>query len=83
MATIFLKAELTPQQIIEAIGQLDRHDLERITRQTLQAQAKQKAEVRYEREAQILAVIFEKKPVTFRRKFERLRKKQRTQNLNE
>jgi len=36
MATISPKAELTPEQIIEAISQLNSQDLEVVTRQALQ-----------------------------------------------
>jgi hypothetical protein len=77
MATV-----LTTEQLIKAIGKLEGNELESVTREALQRHAKSKAEKRFQREAELLDTIFEKKSAAFRRRYDRLNAKRNAFQLS-
>src|SRR5579863_2155546 len=77
MATVSVQAQLTMQQLLEAIGQIDAASLESVTHKALQLQAQNNAQDRFQREAELLDIVFRKKPLMFRRRFDRLNVKRR------
>ena len=81
MATVSVQAQLTMEQLLEAIGKLDAASLKSVTHKALQLQAQNNAQVRFQREAELLNVIFRKKPLAFRRRFDRLNVKRRAFKL--
>lgn len=81
MATVSVQAQLTTEQLLEAIGKLEPGELESVTRKALQLQAQHNAQRRFHREAELLDIIFRKKPAAFRRRFDRLNAKRRAFTL--
>lgn len=75
MANVLIQTQLTTEQIIDVIGQLDASDLESVLRKAMQFQAKQKGQSQFQRESELLNRIFQKKSATFRRRFDRLKTK--------
>jgi hypothetical protein len=82
MATISVQAQLTTQQLMDAIRQLDGSELESLTRQIMQRLAQSKAEDNFQREMELLNIIYAKKSAAFRRRFDRLKAKQRAFQLS-
>jgi hypothetical protein len=52
-----------------------------VTHKALQLQAQNKAQERFQREAELLDMVFRKKPLPFRRRFDRLNVKRRAFKL--
>lgn len=81
MATVVVQAQLTVEQLLEAIGQLDAVGLDTVTHKALQMQAQHNAQDKFQREVELLDTIFRKKPVGFRRRFDLLNAKARVFKL--
>ena len=81
MAVVSVQAQLTMQQLLDAIGKLEPGELEAVTRKALQLQAQHNAQSRFQREAELLDIIFRKKPAAFRRRFDRLNAKRKAFQL--
>jgi hypothetical protein len=77
MATVSVQAQLTMEQLLEAIGKLDAIGLDSVTHKALQLQAQKNAQNRFQREAELLDIIYRKKTPAFRRRFDRLNVKRR------
>lgn len=82
MATISVQAQLTPHQILDAVKQLNGVELEQVTREAMRLAAKQKANAQFQRESELLDVIFAQKSAAFRRRFDRLNAKRRRFTLS-
>src|SRR5439155_25876716 len=77
MAVVSVQAQLTMQQLLDAIGKLEPGELEAVTRKALQLQAQHNAQSRFQREAELLDIIFQKKSAAFRRRYDRLNTKRK------
>jgi hypothetical protein len=81
MTTVSVQTQLTMEQLLEAMEQLDAASLESVTSKVLQLQAQHNAQDRFQREAELLDIIFRKKTPGFRRRFDRLNVKRRAFKL--
>jgi uncharacterized membrane protein YccC len=82
MATISVQAHLSPTQILDAVKQLDGEELAHVTREAMRLAAQHKAAAQFQREAELLDVIFAQKSAAFRRRFDRLNAKRRRAQLS-
>lgn len=82
MANISIQAQLSTEQLLEVIGKLDASSLDAVMQKTLQLQAANGAQNRYQRESELLEIVFRKKSPAFRRRFDRLNAKRKATKLS-
>ena len=75
MATIRIESQVTPDALLQAVGQLNAADLERVTAQVLRLQAQRKASSLSSRETELLLKINQGTPEAANARYQALQSK--------
>lgn len=81
MATIRIESQVTPDALLQAVGQLSAADLERVTAQVLRLQAQRKAASLSSRETGLLLKINQGIPEAANARYQALQSKRQAEEL--
>ncbi|MEW5941551.1 MAG: STAS/SEC14 domain-containing protein [Chloroflexota bacterium] len=81
MATIRIETQVTPDDLLQAVGQLSAPDLERFVEQTLRLKARRKAASLSKRETELLLKINQGFPESSNERFQALQTKLQAETL--
>jgi len=81
MATIRIESQVTPDALLQAVGQLSAADLERVVAQVLRLQAQHKAASLSSRETELLLKINQGVPAVANARYQSLQSKRQAEQL--
>ncbi|OIN90537.1 MAG: STAS/SEC14 domain-containing protein [Anaerolineae bacterium CG1_02_58_13] len=81
MATIRIESQVTPDALLQAVGQLSAADLERVVAQVLRLQAQHKAASLSSRETELLLKINQGVPAAANARYQSLQSKRQAEQL--